>query len=261
MLPICPQGDDIADLAVLDALRERLAGPAVADHQSHADLQVLLDRLVGQRQHLAGGRAIDGGRLLHEDVDALFDGVAKMRPAKRRRRAQDRHVARLKAIDGVAIGVEAEELPVLGGNGKLLAQVPLEVPAALLPSAGKISAIAASFTGPPLVATACVTASVPRLPQPIKANRIVLSSAACTWGITTPAKAAAPATRPVFFKKLTTCGAGLLDGHVAAPRGYKTVGGRSDGTLNGIVLMHVATGPLPGHFGCDKIENLRHDCR
>src|SRR5207248_1469951 len=44
-------------------------------------------------------------------------------------------------------------------------------------------------------------APVPRPPQPTRATRIVLSSAAWTAGTATPAKAEAVATWPVVFKK------------------------------------------------------------
>ena len=49
-------------------LNSSLAGLAVAAHQADADLEVLLRRLLAQREHLPGGRAVDGDRLLHEDV-------------------------------------------------------------------------------------------------------------------------------------------------------------------------------------------------
>src|SRR4051812_24100777 len=63
------------------------------------------------------------------------------------------------------------------------------------------SAIATSLIGPCLVASALAAAPVPRPPQPTRATRIVLSSAAWTDGTATPARADAAATWPVVFRK------------------------------------------------------------
>ena len=60
--------------------------------------------------------------------------------------------------------------------------------------------MATSLTGPFLTDMASAAAPVPRPPQPIKATRIVLSSAAWTCGTTTPANAVAAAILPVFFR-------------------------------------------------------------
>ena len=45
-------------------------------------LRFFFDRLLGQGQHLAGAGAVDRDRLLHEDVQALLDGVAEVDPAE-----------------------------------------------------------------------------------------------------------------------------------------------------------------------------------
>ena len=98
----------------------------MAGHQAHAHLEVLRRRLLGQLEHPAGGRAVDRDRLLHEDVEALLDGVGEMDPAEGRRRGEDRDVARLQAIHRLLVGVEADELAVLGHVdlvGELLLQV------------------------------------------------------------------------------------------------------------------------------------------
>src|SRR5262249_13959490 len=63
------------------------------------------------------------------------------------------------------------------------------------------SATATSLIGPLLVASALAAAPVPRPPQPISATWIVLSSAACTAGIATPARAEVAATCPVVLRK------------------------------------------------------------
>ena len=64
----------------------------------------------------------------------------------------------------------------------------------------KKSAMAWSFTGPPEALKASTAAPLPRPPQPINARRIVLSSAACTRGMATPASAAPAATVPLHCR-------------------------------------------------------------
>src|SRR5271157_6499260 len=108
-LAIGPQRDDVTDLTALDAIKELLAGLAVPAHEADADLEILLDGSFCQGQHLPRGRAIDGDRLLHEDVQSLLDGMGKVDPAKCRRSGEDDHVAWLQAVHGLAIGVEAKE--------------------------------------------------------------------------------------------------------------------------------------------------------
>ena len=95
-------------------LNSSCAGLAVAAHQADADLEVLLLRLLAQGEHLAGGRAVDGDRLLHEGIEALLDRVAEMHPAEGRRRGEDDDVARLEAVHGLLVAVEADELAVVG---------------------------------------------------------------------------------------------------------------------------------------------------
>ncbi len=105
--------DDVADLAVLDAAQQFVARVAVPAHQADADLEVLLDRLGAELEHLPGGRAVHRDRLLHEDVEALLDGVLEMQPAEGRRRGQDDDVARPEHVHRLLVAVEAEELVVV----------------------------------------------------------------------------------------------------------------------------------------------------
>ena len=105
---------DVADLAVVDALGHLLEPAGVMGIQSHAHLELLLFRLLGELQHAAGGRAVGRQRLLHEDVQPLLDRVAKMHPAKCQRSGKDRHVARLETIHRLLVGVEADELAIVG---------------------------------------------------------------------------------------------------------------------------------------------------
>ena len=90
-------------------------------HETDADLQVLLDRFVGQLEHPARARAVHGGRFLHEDVDAALDGIREMDPAKGGRRGKDGDVARPQAVDRLLVGIEADEHAV-GGHLDLLGE-------------------------------------------------------------------------------------------------------------------------------------------
>ena len=96
---------------------------AVAAHQADADLEVLLHRFLGQLEHLPRGRAVDRDRLLHEDVQALLDGVGEVHPAEGRRRGEDRDVARLQTVHRLLVAVEADELAILG-HVDLVAELP-----------------------------------------------------------------------------------------------------------------------------------------
>ena len=62
--------------------------------------------------------------------------------------------------------------------------------------------MATSLAGPPLAVRALATAPVPRPPHPTSAMRIVLFSAACTWGNANPANADTAAIVPVLLRKL-----------------------------------------------------------
>ncbi len=106
--------DDVADLARLDALVEGLAGLAVPPHQAHADLEILLDRFLRQFQHPTRCRAVHRDRLLHEDIDALVNGIGEVDPAEGRRRGKNHDVARCQAIDGLLVAVEPDELAIVG---------------------------------------------------------------------------------------------------------------------------------------------------
>src|SRR5262249_55167416 len=92
VLSVGLQQQDVAELAGLDAVEQLLAGDAVPAHEADADLQLALLRLLGQLEHLAGAGAVHRGGLLHEDVDALLDGVVEVDPAEGRRRGEDGEV-------------------------------------------------------------------------------------------------------------------------------------------------------------------------
>ena len=57
--------------------------------------------------------AVGDERLFHEDIQAFLDRVAEMHPAESQRRGEDGDVARLQAIHGVLVAVEADELAVV----------------------------------------------------------------------------------------------------------------------------------------------------
>ena len=113
MHAIGAHGDDVADLAVLDALGEILAHPAVTAHQAHAHLEVLGIRLLGEVEHPPRRRSIDRHRLLHEHVQALLDGVGELDPAERRRRREDHDVPGLQGVHRLLVPIEPDELPVV----------------------------------------------------------------------------------------------------------------------------------------------------
>ena len=69
---------------------------------------------------------IDRDRLLHENVDALLDGIAEVDPAKARGRGKNGHVARLQAVDRLLVGVQSDELAIVG-HVDLMAQLLLQI--------------------------------------------------------------------------------------------------------------------------------------
>ena len=78
-------------------------------HQTDSNLQILFDRLVVQSQHAFRGWAVDSDGLLHEYVQALFDCIGIVHPAKCGRSCQDHNIARLQNIHGLLVSVEADE--------------------------------------------------------------------------------------------------------------------------------------------------------
>src|SRR4051794_26492404 len=92
----------------------------------------------------------------------------------------------------------------------------------------KTSAMATSLTGPAVVERALTAAPEPRPPQPMRAMRIVLSSAAKTWGMSMPARAEAAAMAEVVLRnsrRLDATGFGM---GLAAELGFMGMGFRRD---------------------------------
>jgi hypothetical protein len=107
---IAAHTNDVAGLAVADAVEEFATDAAMAAHQANADLDPLLQRLLVQVEHAAGGRAIDSDGLLHEHVDALFNGILVVHPAEGRRGGEDGDVlARGEQVDGLLVALEINE--------------------------------------------------------------------------------------------------------------------------------------------------------
>src|SRR5262245_15870760 len=75
MHAIAAERHEVANLTVLNPVKQLAAGLAVTAHQPDADFEVFLFGFLAEGQHLPRAGTIDGDRLLHEDVDALFDGV------------------------------------------------------------------------------------------------------------------------------------------------------------------------------------------
>ena len=80
--------------------------------QADADLQVLLLGFFGRGQHAAHAGRIGGHRLLHEHVLAGVHGVLEVLRPKARRSGEQHDID--PAVDRFAIGIEPEELPLLG---------------------------------------------------------------------------------------------------------------------------------------------------
>lgn len=110
---ISTQRDDVTDFAVLDTVEQFATSIAVTAHQTDGDLEVFLDGLFAQGQHLASARTVDGDGLFHERVDSLFNRIGELHPAESRRGCEDHHVARAETVHGLLVTFEANELAVV----------------------------------------------------------------------------------------------------------------------------------------------------
>ena len=111
MHAVDPQRVDVADCPVVDPLDHFLPGLGVAPHEADTHLEVLLLGHLGRLQQSATGGAVDGERLLHEDVHALLTAYSKCSGRKAAWVVKHDDVARTEAVDRLPVGVEAEELP------------------------------------------------------------------------------------------------------------------------------------------------------
>ena len=112
---------DVAHRAVANLLDQGLAGRGMPGHETGADLEVLLLGSFARPQDAFDAARVGREILFHEHVDALLDGILQVRRAESGVGGQHRHVARAQAINGVPIGVEAQELP-LGRHVDKVAQ-------------------------------------------------------------------------------------------------------------------------------------------
>ena len=107
--------DDVADLAILDAVEKFLTAAAVPHHETDAALEVLGVCFLREFQHAHGCGRVGGKRLFHEDVQAALDGVGKVYPAEGKRCGQNDNIARIESVHRLTVGIEPDELA-LSGN-------------------------------------------------------------------------------------------------------------------------------------------------
>src|SRR4051794_7123532 len=105
--------------------------------------------------------------------------------------------------------------------------------------------MATSLIGPCFVARALAAAPVPRPPQPTRATRIVLSSAAWTAGTTTPERAEAAATVPPVLRKSRRVALGFGSVMTSGPR-WGGVGGENERPVGGSLAS------VPGPLGAER---------
>ena len=96
-----------------DGLLERLV---VAAHQAAGDLEVPGLGVLAGLEDPPHARGIDAERFFHEHMTALGHGVLDVDRAEGRRRGQKHDASRGHAIDGLPVGVHAQEL---AGGGHL----------------------------------------------------------------------------------------------------------------------------------------------
>jgi hypothetical protein len=87
---------------------------AVARHQTSGDLEVFGFGGSAGLQDAADARRIDAEGLLHEDVDALLDGVLDMNRPEAGGRRQQHDAAGADSVNGLLVCIKTEELPLLG---------------------------------------------------------------------------------------------------------------------------------------------------
>ncbi len=100
----------------------------MAAHQPCGDLEILLFGGLARPDDPPDSHRIGSKTLLHEDVHPLLHRVLQVSRPEAGMGRQQGHVARLQAVDRLAVGVEAQELPVGGnvdGRGEFPAKVPV----------------------------------------------------------------------------------------------------------------------------------------
>ena len=82
----------------------------MAAHQTYTDFHVFSLGFFAKGKHAFTTRAIHANGLFHEDVHAFFDRVFELCPAEGRRSGKDNHVVWLQNVDGLLVGIKANEL-------------------------------------------------------------------------------------------------------------------------------------------------------
>ena len=113
---------NVTQFTTADFLDQCLAVRRMAAHQSGGNLQVFLLRSFAGPQHALQATRVRRKRLLHEHVQTLVHGVVKVDTPEPRMGCQHGNVARLQAIDRLAIRIEADELPI-GRHVDLVSQL------------------------------------------------------------------------------------------------------------------------------------------
>jgi hypothetical protein len=78
-------------------------------HKAAGNLEVLFPGGLAKLDYPLGTCRVGRERFFHEDIDALFDSILDVCGTKGRVSRLDHNVARAEAVDGLSIGVEAEE--------------------------------------------------------------------------------------------------------------------------------------------------------
>ena len=120
LVPVDLAADDVADGTLVDPLQAFDVAGLVAALGAGDDRQSLLVRLFVGGQHLADAGAVDGDRLLGEELLARLDGGLDVLGPETWRRRQHHQVA---AVDHLLIGVEADEAAVVGDVELVLAGI------------------------------------------------------------------------------------------------------------------------------------------
>ena len=111
LVPVALRRDDLADLAVLDALHHLEVARLVTPLRAGDDGEVLLLREVGRGDDRPDADRVDRDRLLHEDVLAGVDGGLEVDGPEARRRRRDDQVDVGERADLLVV-VEAREAAV-----------------------------------------------------------------------------------------------------------------------------------------------------
>ena len=118
---IDPQRVHVADGPVVDPLDDLFPPPRMPPHEAGRHLEVLPLRLRDRLEHAAHSRRVDRERLLHEHVHPFLHGVFEVQRAEGGGGGEHGDVAGPQAVDGLLVGVEAQEHP-LRRNVDLVAE-------------------------------------------------------------------------------------------------------------------------------------------